>query len=161
MLHPVLVHPIPERALVDTDLPSHLGDRTRRLDHHLHSLGLELRRELPTAFRHSPSSILERTLLGPLSGNWEARPYRLERPASFADRLVSGALRWPKKVLKPLHRLPPTPVRPTNRSTASRQVAGESGPVLRPRPAAGNPPRSGSGRTASSPLPTRQLAGPN
>ncbi len=50
MLDPILVHPVPEGALVDLDLASHFGDRPGRLDHHLHGLVLEFRTELATTF---------------------------------------------------------------------------------------------------------------
>src|SRR3954453_23455932 len=39
--------PVAQRALIEVYLPGHFGDRTRRLDHHLHRLVPELRRELP------------------------------------------------------------------------------------------------------------------
>jgi len=50
VLDPILVHPVPEGALVDLDLASHFGDRPGRLDHHLHGLVLEFRTELATTF---------------------------------------------------------------------------------------------------------------
>ena len=41
-----------------------LGDRPRRLDHHLHGLVFELRRELPTPFSHRSSSVPGPDLIG-------------------------------------------------------------------------------------------------
>src|ERR1035441_8613555 len=38
-------HPATEGTFVDTELLRHPGDRTRRLDHHLHGFILEFRRE--------------------------------------------------------------------------------------------------------------------
>src|SRR5215468_6243162 len=53
----VLVHPVPECTLLHPNLTGDLGDRTRRLDHHLHRLVLELRSETPTQLRHPLTSI--------------------------------------------------------------------------------------------------------
>src|SRR6266540_3019545 len=63
--------------------------------HHLHSLVLELRREFPAPFRHRSSSIPGRTLLGPLSGIWEARQRSVARlwPSSRTRRGGSCAVR--------------------------------------------------------------------
>src|SRR5215204_593441 len=47
VLLPVRVHPITEAALVNPELTGDGSDRTRRLDHHLDRLVLELRREIP------------------------------------------------------------------------------------------------------------------
>src|ERR1700748_2398173 len=41
----VYANPVPEGAFVDTELLCHPGNRTRRLDHHLHGFILEFRRE--------------------------------------------------------------------------------------------------------------------
>lgn len=49
-----LVHPVAERALVDLQLPGDLSDRTAGLEHELHRLSLELRRELPSLLGHRP-----------------------------------------------------------------------------------------------------------
>src|SRR3954447_22260516 len=67
-----VAHPVAQRALIDVYFPGHFGDRTRRLDHHLHRLVLALRRELPPPFRHCYPSIPVRILLGPVSGIREA-----------------------------------------------------------------------------------------
>src|SRR3954465_13132976 len=69
----VLVHPVPESAFVHLNFPGDLGYRPGRLDHHFHGLVLELRCELPAPFSHRSSSVPGRTLLGPVSGIWEAR----------------------------------------------------------------------------------------
>src|SRR4051794_24555227 len=69
----VLVHPAPEGAFVHLNFPGDLGYRPGRLDHHFHGLVLELRCELPAPFSHKSSSVPGRTLLGPVSGIWEAR----------------------------------------------------------------------------------------
>src|SRR5580700_6815480 len=45
MLTTVNGDPIPESTLVDTELFRHPGNRTRRLDHHLHGFFPEFRRE--------------------------------------------------------------------------------------------------------------------
>src|SRR5712672_380216 len=45
MLTAVGINPVTQGALVDAELLSHTGDRTRRLDHHLHGFILEFRRE--------------------------------------------------------------------------------------------------------------------
>src|SRR3974390_2630055 len=45
MLTAVGGHPVTEGSFVDTELLCHSGDRTRRLDHHLHGFILEFRRE--------------------------------------------------------------------------------------------------------------------
>ncbi len=45
MRPPVHVHPVTQRAFICAELASDLGDRTRRLDHHLHSLVTKLGRE--------------------------------------------------------------------------------------------------------------------
>jgi hypothetical protein len=52
VLDPVLVHPAPKGAFVHLDFAGDLGDRPRRLGHHLHGLVLELRRELSAPFSH-------------------------------------------------------------------------------------------------------------
>src|ERR1700754_1147512 len=69
----VLSDPIPQRARVDSQLPSHRGGRPISLGYHLDRFVPKLGRKLPTPFRHLTSSIPDRTLLGPLSGKWEAR----------------------------------------------------------------------------------------
>jgi len=43
---------LPRGAFVHLDLAGALGDRPRRLGHHLHGLVLELRRELSAPFSH-------------------------------------------------------------------------------------------------------------
>src|SRR3954451_7637206 len=53
--------PVTQRALIEVYFPDHFGDRTRRLDHHLHRLVLELRRQLPPPFRNCYTSIPVRT----------------------------------------------------------------------------------------------------
>src|SRR3974390_3495101 len=45
MLTAVGGHPVTERAFVDTELLCHSGNRTRRLDHHLHGFLFEFGRE--------------------------------------------------------------------------------------------------------------------
>src|SRR5258708_24902215 len=45
MLTAVDAHPVAEGAFVDTELLRHSGNRTRRLDHHLHGFILEFRGE--------------------------------------------------------------------------------------------------------------------
>src|ERR1700734_3439348 len=59
MLVAVAAYPATKSAFVDTELLSHAGDRTRRLDHHLHGLIPEFGREallrtgqLPHLSRH-------------------------------------------------------------------------------------------------------------
>ena len=89
----VLVDPAPESSFVHLDFSGDLGDRPGRLDHHLHGLVFELRRELPTPFSHRSSSVPGRTLLGPVSGIWEARqPGRVGRAA----RCQRGAGPFPR-----------------------------------------------------------------
>jgi hypothetical protein len=83
--------PIRQRARVDAQLPSDLSNRTIPAHHHLHCLIPKLRRKLPTPFRHFPSSIPDRTLLGPLSGRWEARQVPFQCPLGRARR-CDGAL---------------------------------------------------------------------
>jgi transposase len=55
------------------DFPGDLGDRALSRNHHLRRFVLEFSGILPTPFWHSSPSILGWTLLGPLSGMWEAR----------------------------------------------------------------------------------------
>ena len=43
MLTAVNIHPVTEGTFVDPELLRYFGDRTRRLDHHLHGLVLEFR----------------------------------------------------------------------------------------------------------------------
>src|SRR3954466_10640370 len=61
--------PVAEGSLVHVDLTGDFGDRTRRLDHHLHGLALELGRKLPSPFRHCYPSI-------------QTEPYRVRGPES-------------------------------------------------------------------------------
>src|SRR6185312_11433772 len=51
---PPHVHPIPQGAVMDSEVTGNLGDRTAGLQHHLHRLSLELRAEPATTFWHEP-----------------------------------------------------------------------------------------------------------
>src|SRR5205823_11363366 len=45
MLTAVNAHPVTQSAFIDTELLRHAGNRTRRLDHHLHGFLFEFGRE--------------------------------------------------------------------------------------------------------------------
>src|SRR4051794_1894478 len=45
-------HPVAERPVIDTQIPSHFRDRLAGLEHHLDGLSLELRAELPASLWH-------------------------------------------------------------------------------------------------------------
>src|SRR6267154_5747624 len=84
MLTAVGINPVTQGALVDAELLSHTGDRTRRLDHHLHGFILEFRRE--ALLRPGQLFHLSRLpiLMDGLSG-------RLGAPqAASAESVVSG-----------------------------------------------------------------------
>jgi hypothetical protein len=49
---PPRFHPVTQSAVIDTQITSHFRDRLAGLDHHLHSLSLELRAELATLLGH-------------------------------------------------------------------------------------------------------------
>src|ERR1039457_769575 len=68
MLPPVSIHPVPQSALDNPQLPRHLRDRPRRLDHHLHSFLAELRREILLDSCQHFSFQTTLILLGSLSG---------------------------------------------------------------------------------------------
>ena len=57
---PVSVDPVPQRAIMDTKISSHLRDRLTRLDDHLHRLSLELRAEPATLLGHEHILSVER-----------------------------------------------------------------------------------------------------
>src|ERR1039457_6995784 len=69
MITAVSAHPVAEGAFVDTELLSHAGDRTRRLDHHLHGLIPEFRREALLRSRQLPHLSRRPILLDGLSGS--------------------------------------------------------------------------------------------
>src|SRR3954447_21313187 len=95
VVQPVLVHPVPESAFVHLNFPGDLGYRPGRLDHHFHGLVLELRCELPAPFSHRSFSVPGRTLLGPVSGIWEARQAGWGvGPGRGRLSRVSWKLRW-------------------------------------------------------------------
>src|SRR5690349_720247 len=69
MLLPVILHPEPERGIVNVEFSRHLGDRQRVIDHLPGGLLLKLRSvSLPFSW-HSFPSLSRRILLDPLSGN--------------------------------------------------------------------------------------------
>jgi len=49
---PPRFHPIAQRAVIDTQIPGDVSNRFPGLDHHLHSLSLELRTEPSTLLDH-------------------------------------------------------------------------------------------------------------
>src|SRR5205085_2656211 len=58
---------------MNTYLTRNLDNRTRRLNHQPRRLNFELRAVFPTFLLHPSTPIPAGTLLGPLSGIWEAR----------------------------------------------------------------------------------------
>jgi hypothetical protein len=84
MLSPVFIDPRAQGSLVNAQLLRHLDDRAGSLDHQPRRFSLELRAVFPTFLLHSSSSILGGTLLGPLSGIWEARQ------TSILERKLQG-----------------------------------------------------------------------
>lgn len=60
------------------------------LDHQPHRFGLELRTILPVLLPHASTSIPDQTLLGPLSGIWEARHAPIPGSPQVPLRELSG-----------------------------------------------------------------------
>src|SRR6266545_4431537 len=68
MLTPISIDPVPQSALIDTELLGHLSDRTRCLDHQFHGLFPILGREVPLRTRQDFSFPDGPILVGSLSG---------------------------------------------------------------------------------------------
>src|SRR6266508_3281741 len=68
MLTPISIDPVPQSALIDTELLGHLSDRTRCLDHQFHGLFPILGREVPLRTRQDCSFPDGPILVGSLSG---------------------------------------------------------------------------------------------
>src|SRR5207248_9720521 len=65
--------PAATSPLMNTSLTRTLANQTRRLNHQPRRLNFELRAVFPTFLLHPSTPIPAGTLLGPLSGIWEAR----------------------------------------------------------------------------------------
>src|SRR5271169_4945140 len=87
MLTTVDAHPVTEGAFVDTELLSHAGDWTRRLDHHLHGLIPEFRGEAPLQSGQLLHLSRRPILLDGLSGMFGAP--QLDEPRSFGGEFAA------------------------------------------------------------------------
>src|SRR6266508_2831107 len=104
MLTPISIDPVPQSALIDTELLGHLSDRTRCLDHQFHGLFPILGREVPLRTRQDFSFPDGPILVGSLSGKSGAH----QAPLTYTDET------------RP-HR--PNPVTPATRSAPATRKA--------------------------------------
>ena len=78
---------------MDTYLTRNLDNRTRRLNHQPRRLNLKLRTILSAFLLHPSTPIPEVTLLGPLSGIWEARHVTYAKVLQHRALRATAALR--------------------------------------------------------------------